>query len=176
MQTTTIVRNIYFETISRLPSGMILDQNRSFMEFDSLMLDPFLHPLAEKVLRWTLGDTKGRDQMPARNVAKFIVDRPNEGQLKTGDLLLLLVEKLGRLDDPRSLRPLGDAAIGVDFEDECDVLRVSLQAQTIPHSHSDKRGTEEHERRMLLPHYFDKMRTCSIITQILDAESPKRKF
>lgn len=43
------------------------------------------------------------------------------------------------------LKTLGDAVVSADFEDECDVLRVILKAQTLPRSHSDKRGTEEHE-------------------------------
>ncbi|KAI8711064.1 HET domain-containing protein [Fusarium sp. LHS14.1] len=124
---------VWRDTVSFLIFGEILDLNHSFPEFTLPELRLPIIQLAEQALTWALNQVEPL-QESARTMAMLLVDRLNEGQLKRHELLMSLAEKHGQVGNIRKLLFHDNYHIGIDFEGDQAILRVTsteLAQQTV---------------------------------------------
>lgn len=114
------------DTASFLLFGEILDSSCSFVEFTLTDLSLPIIQLAEKTLSWALGQS-GPQRDSAQKTAELLVRRLNEGQLKTADMLLRLVERHSflQLDKVRDILSQGEVDLGINFEGTGATLTIA---------------------------------------------------
>lgn len=119
---------VFRDTGSFLVFGEVLGTEYSLPELTLQELHRPVIQLAEKILDWTLGYKEGQQREATQRTAMSLVNRLNEGQLKTPDLLLSLAGKRGKVGELRDLLDHGDVWTGVELEDERDTLTVFSHA------------------------------------------------
>ncbi|KAK3291904.1 heterokaryon incompatibility protein-domain-containing protein [Chaetomium fimeti] len=172
---------VFRDTASFLLFGEILDSSFSLPEFALADLSLPIIQLAEKTLSWALGQS-GLQPDSVRKTAELLIRRLNEGQLKTADMLLTLVERHAplQLDKVRDIFRQGQVELGVNFEDTGATLTIASKHDSLiaPVSLAFSRevSPSRDSRSMPPPPFKDDENMLETITQLEQAGSSNEEL